>query len=567
MMKKVLALCLVFTVIVSVFVSAQVQYGNLDGRNYNPKIDPNIDMFISHWKESMPHHTFGSLIERDIFTKCEGDPLRPVVRGAVLTDVKRFSHATLQAGASTTPSTLKDEQIIFYIDGGKGTITAGGKTAELYNGIGVLMPPGIKFTMTNTGDEPLTMYLITESIPEGFKPNKVMKVSDENVTPFQTSSVHWCHIHKKLFTKDDGLATLIGMGPVWFDPMTMGQPHSHGEGVEEIWFSLEGDISIFLGKQVRAFPPGAAYKIPPNGNTPHSTINISDEPVKVFWFMKVPEKSTGGITKGPDYTQLDPKPYDPATEPNIDMYFGSWKESMPRHTHGSLIERDILTKGDPAKPTTRGGVLRFANRFTYATLEARASTTPTTLKGEQEIFYILSGKGTITAGKKTAKLYSGIAVLMPAELAFTMKNTGDESLTMYLVSEPYPEGFRLNKDMLVVDENTSPITSSDAHWIGIVKPLFGTKDGLGTLESILVCSYDPMTFFHPHSHVEGTEEVWTAMGDDIHVLLGKQIRLQPPGTAYMIPNDGKTPHANFNLFDKTIKMFYFARYKDHEVRK
>ena len=47
MMKKLLALCLVFTVIVSAFVSAQVQYGNLEGRNYDPKIDPNIDMFIS----------------------------------------------------------------------------------------------------------------------------------------------------------------------------------------------------------------------------------------------------------------------------------------------------------------------------------------------------------------------------------------------------------------------------------------------------------------------------------------------------------------------------------------
>lgn len=43
---------------------------------------------------------------------------------------------------------------------------------------------------------------------------------------------------------------------------------------------------------------------------------------------------------------LDGKPYDPAVEPDIDMYMGNWKESLPRHTHGSLIERDILTWGD-----------------------------------------------------------------------------------------------------------------------------------------------------------------------------------------------------------------------------
>ena len=273
------------------------------------------------------------------------------------------------------------------------------------------------------------------------------------------------------------------------------------------------------------------------------------------------------FAQAPPYSQLDPKPYDPGIDPDIDMFMGSWKESMPYHTHGSLIERDILTRGNPMKPLRKGAVLKYVNRFTHATLEGHACTAPVTLKNEQEILYIISGMGTIHAGKKTADLYSGIAVLMPANLEFAMKNTGDEPLTMYLVSEPCPEGFRPNSDMLVVDENTVPVSTSNAHWVGIVRQHFTTADGLGTLESVLSCSFDPMTFFHPHSHVEGTEEVWVAIADDIHVLLGKQIRLQQPGTAYMIPPDGKTPHANFNVSDRIVKMFYFARYGDHEVRK
>ena len=52
------------------------------------------------------------------------------------------------------------------------------------------------------------------------------------------------------------------------------------------------------------------------------------------------------FAQAPDYSQLDPEPYDPATDPNIDMFIGSWKESMPHNTHGSLIERDILMKGN-----------------------------------------------------------------------------------------------------------------------------------------------------------------------------------------------------------------------------
>ena len=287
MMKKAAVFLLGFLFLVSSLSSAQ-DYSQLDGKPYDPQKEPHIDMFMRSWKQSMPRHIFGSLIERDIFIESDGDPMRPKVKGAVLTSVKRLSHGTLNAHTTTAPSKLDGEQIVFYIYKGKGTITTGKKTADLYEGIGVLMPPGLEFTMTNTGDDPLTMYLIGEPVPQGFSTNKEMVVRDENVLTPASSNVHWTHIYKLLFGKEHGLATLAGMGPVWFDPMTMGQPHSHGEGVEEIWFALKGDIVILLGKQIRNLPPGTAYKIPPNGLTPHATINTTDEPLKLFWLMRVP---------------------------------------------------------------------------------------------------------------------------------------------------------------------------------------------------------------------------------------------------------------------------------------
>ena len=274
-MRKITALCFVLVFLASSFVFAQApDYSMLDPKPYDPETEPNIDHFFSSWKESMPRHTHGSLVERDIFTRCEGDPLKPKTRGAVLTNLKRFSHGTLETGTTTTPTTLKDEQEIFYIYSGKGIVKSGGKTADLYSGIAVLLPPDVEFTIKSTGDEPLKMYILTEYIPDGFKPKKEMVVKDENVIPFSSSNVHWSHCYKGIMRKEDGLSTLRGLGPVWFLPMTMGQPHSHGDGVEEIWFSLDGDITILLGKQIRKFPPGMAYKIPPNGKTPHSTINV-----------------------------------------------------------------------------------------------------------------------------------------------------------------------------------------------------------------------------------------------------------------------------------------------------
>ena len=43
------------------------------------------------------------------------------------------------------------------------------------------------------------------------------------------------------------------------------------------------------------------------------------------------------MAQAPDYSRLDPKPYDPETDPDIDMFISSWKESTPRQTYGQLI--------------------------------------------------------------------------------------------------------------------------------------------------------------------------------------------------------------------------------------
>lgn len=269
----------------SIALAQEPNYGQLDPKPYDPAVEPDIDLFMSNWKESLPRHVFGSLIERDILTPCKGDPLKPVTRGAVLTNLKAFAHGTLEAENKTQASKLSGEQKIFYFYSGKGVVKSGGKTAEVKKGTAVLMPPELEFTIENTGDQALNMYILTENLPDGFKPRKDMLARDENILPFSSSNVHWTHCYKNMMDKNDGLATLRGLGPVWFNPMTMGQPHSHEVGVEEIWFSLEGDITILLGKQIRKFPAGTAYKIPPNGKTPHSTINVTDEPIKVFWFM------------------------------------------------------------------------------------------------------------------------------------------------------------------------------------------------------------------------------------------------------------------------------------------
>jgi mannose-6-phosphate isomerase-like protein (cupin superfamily) len=215
--------------------------------------------------------------------------VHPKRKGAALTELNSVSHATLAPHASTVPAALQGEQQIFFVVSGEGTIRAGSKTAQLRPGIGILLPPGLEFGMSNTGNEFLEMYLVVEPVPPGFTPRKDMGVSDE-YTKNISMSVHWSNMDRDLFTRAEGLSTLEGIGPIMIDAMNMAQPHSHEPGVEEVWFAIEGDIWSLLGKQIRNLPVGTAYRVPSDGMTAHANINLSDRPIKIMWMMKVVEK-------------------------------------------------------------------------------------------------------------------------------------------------------------------------------------------------------------------------------------------------------------------------------------
>lgn len=268
---------------------------------------------------------------------------------------------------------------------------------------------------------------------------------------------------------------------------------------------------------------------------------------------------------------LSPLAVAQTTGDRIDLYFGDWHASTARTTRGSLQERDILTRGDALHPAQKTAVLRFVHAYTYATLAPHASTQATRLVGQQEIYLVESGHGTATTAGQTADLYRNITVLVPANLEFTIKNTGEQPLTMYVINEPTPPDFRPNSSLLVRDENKLPISSSDGMWSHIVKTLFVTADGLGTLESVLTVTLDPLTIGKPHpvpgEDTNQIEEVWTALDGTSLAFVGNQLRRQTPGMAFYHIPDNQTPHTNINQNeDSEVRFLYFARYRPHEAR-
>ena len=263
-----------------------VMYSQLDPRQYDPAVDPAIDMFMGDWRQSMPRLMHNSIVFRDILTALEGpDHLHPTRKGAVLLYADAISYATLEPGALATPTEMDGIQQVFYVNSGEGVISSENKSVQLQEGGSFIITPGLDFTLQASGDEILTMYVVTEKIPDGATLNESLYVTNgfENPT---FMSVHWANIDRRIISSRNGMRAYGALTAVKLDAMTLAQPHSHGEGVEEIWLALKGDISVQFGKELRVFPVGSAYKIPANGRTAHANINASDSPVNLMHMMK-----------------------------------------------------------------------------------------------------------------------------------------------------------------------------------------------------------------------------------------------------------------------------------------
>ena len=63
----------------------------------------------------------------------------------------------------------------------------------------------------------------------------------------------------------------------------------------------------------------------------------------------------------------------------------------------------------------------------------------------------------------------------------------------------------------------------------------------------------------PYSADRGVEEIWIATEGDIDMLLGKELRKLPVGTAYRVPSTGITAHANINASSQEARFLYLVK--------
>ena len=223
---------------------------------------------------------------------------------------------------------------------------------------------------------------------------------------------------------------------------------------------VEGETVLSLGKQIRRMTAGQAYKIPPTGITAHSNLNLGDEPVEMIFMGPAggggggrggpggpaaqASRSQGGpAAQGRDFARLDNGAYNRATEQDIDMFMGDWRNAFPRIMHGNFYFRDMLTAlqgTDELRPARRGAVLTNAEAVSYVQLEpgATAHRVEGELKNIQQTFVVNSGTGVITSGSTKVELVKGMAFIITPGLDFRLTATGDQYMTFYVVSEKLP---------------------------------------------------------------------------------------------------------------------------------
>ena len=266
------------------------QYYQLDPKSYDPNVDVNTDLFLNHFKMSSPKPLHGDLVIRDIFVPLKGDTLNPAEKGAVLTILERVSRFTIPGGKSSSLITLRDKQEILYVTDGAGEVRSKNITHRLYSGVGVLIPAGVTAEITNTGTAELSGYLWIEPLPAGFTPKTSIAVSDINTIPMSESGNHWANHNRTIFSKEDGLATLIGFSHVTVKPMTMAQPHaSRPTGTDVVWIALDGNIYTLFGKKLYHLEPGSAFKNPSDSRVYHANINVSDfNEIHLIWSRTIP---------------------------------------------------------------------------------------------------------------------------------------------------------------------------------------------------------------------------------------------------------------------------------------
>src|SRR6188768_2912911 len=251
----------------------------------NTQTGVSIDRYIGDAAKSIGHLSHDVIFTQSILRA--GDPSAPGSDGAVLQYRKEIVLGTMAPGQMSSMTTMAEQQVI-YVESGTGRIDDGSLFWDLKPGIMLLVPPSQPHRFASTGDKPLKMLMLSYALDPGITPHKGLLVRDVSVILYTERNVHWSNFAKYVFDDRDGMHPSDRIYIVEMAPMTIAGPHAHAPNSEEGWVKVtDGDAVMQLGSEIRRWPANAGFIAPPNGQTVHAAINISDTVQSWFYFARL----------------------------------------------------------------------------------------------------------------------------------------------------------------------------------------------------------------------------------------------------------------------------------------
>ena len=256
----------------------------------------------------------------------------------------------------------------------------------------------------------------------------------------------------------------------------------------------------------------------------------------------------------------------PDSDTDVSLYINHWRDSPSLEDDSGLIEKDILTRGDPFHASRKGAVLKYVKAFKYAVLPPHSQTRPRMHEREQIFFYVSSGEGRMETEARSVRLEEETAVFVPAGLEYRFVNSTASELAMYEVIEETAPGFIPNTVISVGRwRDSKPVYG--AHWAHIAHPfLYDAEPRFSNPMGFIVVSIDSFDIAQPHTHGPGTEEVWLQLRGRSLLYFGKSLLRQEPGEAFLVPPNNEVPHCSINHTGEPMLWLFMGLRHEEDAR-
>lgn len=245
---------------------------------------------------------------------------------------------------------------------------------------------------------------------------------------------------------------------------------------------------------------------------------------------------------------------------NLKNYIKTSKDRSSPKLENNLNIQTIFSKKSSNKSESSINVFNHIDKFSYAALKPKSYSERKS--NYQEIFYVVDGKGHISANSKDYFIGKDYAFIVPPEFRFSLVNDFKNSLELLIIAEQSSE--KSSNKILVKDANKLPFDkyTPPLHWCHRVKTIFNyEKDHMSKVHFVSLVYVNPKKLPEPHAHFTGHDEVWHALEGESFMAFRDNLILHKPGTSIFIPDNGTTYHSSINLSRKPAKFFFFMHHK------